>query len=119
MKTVVALVAFLAIFVPLNSAFGGKALCPLKCHKGSAFSFEGTDSSAIGNCSSPRDQYCIEATCSACEEQRPARNQQQTTRKQSPRSIYVEQRRQNVNFSGIYAMDETGSVVRLSRQQMH
>uniref|UniRef100_A0A914HLJ0 Secreted protein n=1 Tax=Globodera rostochiensis TaxID=31243 RepID=A0A914HLJ0_GLORO len=64
MKTVVALVAFLAIFVPLNSAFGG----PLKCHRGSAFSFDGTDSSAISNCSSPRDQYCIEATCTALDQ---------------------------------------------------
>uniref|UniRef100_A0A914H9A6 Uncharacterized protein n=1 Tax=Globodera rostochiensis TaxID=31243 RepID=A0A914H9A6_GLORO len=61
MKTVVALVAFLLIFVPLNSAIGG----PLKCKKGSAISLEGTDRSEILNCSTPNDEYCVEATCTA------------------------------------------------------
>uniref|UniRef100_A0A183C1J3 EB domain-containing protein n=1 Tax=Globodera pallida TaxID=36090 RepID=A0A183C1J3_GLOPA len=61
MKTVIALVAFLTIFVPLNSAIGG----PLKCKRGSAISLEGTDRSEISNCSTPSDEYCIEATCTA------------------------------------------------------
>uniref|UniRef100_A0A183BLB1 F-box domain-containing protein n=1 Tax=Globodera pallida TaxID=36090 RepID=A0A183BLB1_GLOPA len=56
---VVALVAFLAMFGPPNSAI----VRPLQCQRGSANSLEGTDHSGLSNCDG--GDQCVEATCTA------------------------------------------------------
>uniref|UniRef100_A0A183BYD4 Thyroglobulin type-1 domain-containing protein n=1 Tax=Globodera pallida TaxID=36090 RepID=A0A183BYD4_GLOPA len=57
----IALAVLSAIFVPLNPAIAG----PLKCQRGRAISFEGTDQSGISDCPIPTEQYCVEVTCTA------------------------------------------------------
>uniref|UniRef100_A0A914HM95 Uncharacterized protein n=1 Tax=Globodera rostochiensis TaxID=31243 RepID=A0A914HM95_GLORO len=56
---VVALVAFLAIFVPPNSAITR----PLQCQRGIAYSLEGTDHSGFSYCDG--GDQCVEANCTA------------------------------------------------------